>query len=145
LLSNAVSPDPGKAAQMNRFSNPDTVHQPLGKYSHVVGVPGNSEWLVISGQVGCDRDGNVPAGVREQSELAFQNVLACLEANGMGKGDIVKFTVFLTDARFVGDYRAARTKVIGDDVLPASTLLIVAGLATPEMLVEIEALAAKAP
>jgi enamine deaminase RidA (YjgF/YER057c/UK114 family) len=57
--------------------------------------------------------------------------------------DIVKFTVYLTGARFVGEYRAARSKVIGDDVLPASTLLIVAGLAAPEMLVEIEAWAAK--
>lgn len=128
---------------MNRVANPETVHAPLGKYSHTVSVPGTSEWLVISGQVGRDRDGNTPAGVLEQCELAFRNVLACLEANGMAKTDIVKFTVFLTDARFVGDYRAARSKVIGDDVLPASTLLIVAGLAAPEFLVEIEALAAK--
>jgi len=129
---------------MNSFTNPDTVHEPLGKYHHTVKVPGNSEWLVISGQVGRDRDGNIPAGVREQSELAFRNVLACLEAAGMSKADIVKFTVYLTDARFVGDYRLARSAVIGDDVLPASTLLIVAGLAAPEFLVEIEAWAAKA-
>lgn len=129
---------------MNRFANPETVHEPIGKYSHAVGIPCNSEWLVIAGQVGRDREGNVPAGVKAQSEQAFQNVLACLEANGMDKTDIVKFTVYLTDARFVGEYRAARSKVIGDDVLPASTLLIVAGLAAPEMLVEIEAWAAKA-
>ena len=128
---------------MNRFINPDTVHEPLGKYSHTVKVPGNSEWLVISGQVGRDHEGNVPAGVREQSEQAFRNVLACLEANGMGKADVIKFTVYLTDARFVGDYRAARSNIIGDDVLPASTLVIVAGLAAPEFLVEIEAWAAK--
>lgn len=129
---------------MNRFTNPDTVHEPIGKYHHSVSVPRNSEWLVISGQVGRDRDGNVPAGVKEQSELAFRNVLACLEAGGMSKADLVKFTVYLTDARFVGDYRAARSNVIGDDILPASTLVIVAGLAAPEMLVEIEAWAAKA-
>jgi enamine deaminase RidA (YjgF/YER057c/UK114 family) len=129
---------------MNRFTNPDTVHKPLGKYSHVAGVPSNSEWLVISGQVGSDREGNIPASIKEQSEQAFRNVLACLEANGMDKTDIVKFTVYLTDARFVGEYRAARSKMIGDDILPASTLLIVAGLAAPEILVEIEAWAAKA-
>jgi enamine deaminase RidA (YjgF/YER057c/UK114 family) len=34
-------------------------------------------------------------------------------------------------------------KIIGDDVLPASTLLIVDGLASPEFLIEIEATAAK--
>ena len=129
---------------MNSFSNPDTVHSPLGKYSHTAKVPGNSEWLVISGQVGRDVDGNVPAGVKEQSEAAFRNVLACLEASGMSKTDIVKFTVYLTDARFIGDYRTARSNIIGDDILPTSTLLIVAGLAAPEFLVEIEAWAAKA-
>jgi 2-iminobutanoate/2-iminopropanoate deaminase len=128
---------------MNRLSNPDTVHEPIGKYHHTVKVPANSEWLVISGQVGRDVDGKVPTGVKEQSEQAFRNVLACLEANGMSKTDVVKLTVYLTDARFIGDYRAARSNVIGDDVLPASTLVIVAGLAAPEMLVEIEAWAAK--
>lgn len=129
---------------MNRFTNPDTVHAPLGKYSHTVAVPGNSELLVIAGQVGCSRDGTVPSGIKEQSEQAFSNVLACLEVNGMSKVDIVKLTVYLTDSRFIGEYRAARAKLIGDDVLPASTLVIVAGLAAPEMLIEVEAWAAKA-
>lgn|SRR5262245_35248941 len=129
---------------MNSFSNPDTVHAPLGKYHHNVSVPGASEWLVISGQVGRDREGNVPPSVKEQAELAFRNVLACLEAGGMGKADLVKLTTYLTDARFVGDYRAARAAVIGDDTLPASTLVIVAGLAAPEFLIEVEAWAAKA-
>jgi 2-iminobutanoate/2-iminopropanoate deaminase len=128
---------------MNSFINPDTVHQPVGKYHHTAKVPGNSEWLVISGQVGRDSEGHVPAGVKEQSEQAFRNVLACLEANGMSKTDVVKFTVYLTDARFIGDYRAARSNIIGDEILPASTLVVVAGLAAPEFLVEIEAWAAR--
>jgi enamine deaminase RidA (YjgF/YER057c/UK114 family) len=55
----------------------------------------------------------------------------------------VKFTTYLTDARFIGEYREARSKIIGDDVQPTSTLLIVAGLAAPQFLVEIEAWAAK--
>jgi 2-iminobutanoate/2-iminopropanoate deaminase len=129
---------------MNSFTNPDTVHAPVGKYHHTVKVPGNPEWLMISGQVGRDREGNVPAGVKEQAEQALLNLLACLEANGMSREDVVKMTVYLTDPRFIDDYRAARSNVIGDDVLPASTLVIVSGLAAPEYLVEIEAWAAKA-
>ena len=55
----------------------------------------------------------------------------------------VKFTVYITDSRFIGDYRAARKKIIGDNTLPTSTLVIIDGLASPDMLVEIEAWAAK--
>jgi enamine deaminase RidA (YjgF/YER057c/UK114 family) len=128
---------------MNTLSNPNTVHDPAGKYHHTVSVPENSEWLVISGQVGMDGAGTIPGGARAQAEQAFRNILACLEANGMGRHDLVKLTTYLTDARFIGDYRAARSAVIGDEILPASTLLIVSGLAMPELLVEIEAWAAR--
>jgi 2-iminobutanoate/2-iminopropanoate deaminase len=128
---------------MNTLSNPNTVHKPAGPYHHTVLVSDDARWLVISGQVGMDREGNIASGARAQSEQAFRNIAACLEANGMRKEDLVKFTVYLTDARFMADYRAARSAVIGDDVQPASTLLIVAGLASPDFLVEIEAWAAK--
>jgi 2-iminobutanoate/2-iminopropanoate deaminase len=129
---------------MNSFNNPDAVHQPLGKYHHSVAVPANAEWLVISGQVGAARDGTMASGVGAQTEQALRNILACLEANGMSKADLVKVTIYLTDARFIGEYRAARSNVLGDDTLPASTLVIVAGLATPDILVEVEAWAARA-
>lgn len=128
---------------MNTLSNPDKVHKPVGKYHHAVKIPENSEWLVISGQVGIDPAGKVAGGISEQTEQAFRNVVACLEANGMAKEDLVKLTVYLTDPRFIGDYRAVRSAVIGDDIQPASTLVIVSGLATPGFLVEIEAWAAK--
>jgi 2-iminobutanoate/2-iminopropanoate deaminase len=128
---------------MNTLSNPSTVHRPAGKYHHTVKVPDNSEWLVIAGQVGMDSAGKIAGGIKEQSEQAFRNIVACLEANGMVKEDLVKFTIYLTDSRFIEAYRAARSAVIGDEVQPASTLVIVAGLATPDFLVEIEAWAAK--
>ena len=128
---------------MNTLSNPNTVHKPLGKYHHTVMIPDNSEWLAIAGQVGMDSDGKTASNVREQSEQAFRNIVACLEANGMGKEDLVKLTVYLTDARFVADYRTARSAVLGDEIQPTSTLVIVSGLATPDFLVEVEAWAAK--
>ncbi len=128
---------------MNTLSNPNTVHKPAGPYHHTVLVSENARWLAISGQVGMDREGNIASGVRAQSEQVFRNIAACLEANGMRKQDLVKVTVYLTDARFVADYRAARSAVMGDDIQPASTLVIVAGLASPDFLVEVEAWAAR--
>ena len=129
---------------MNQFVNPKASHKPLGAYFHSVKVPPGAEWLVIAGQVGANAKGQLQVGARKQAEQAFRNVLACLKENGMTKKHLVKFTVFITDPRHIEPYRAARKKVIGDNVLPASTLLIVDGLATPEIVIEIEATAAKA-
>lgn len=128
---------------MNKTLNPKSVHAPVGVYSHTVGVAPSARWVAIAGQVGMNRRGVLARGIRRQAEQAFRNVLACLRENGMRKQDLVKLTVFLTDARFIAEYRAARARVLGDAVRPASTLLIVAGLASPDMLVEVEAWAAR--
>ena len=129
---------------MNHHVNPKAVHAPAGAYTHTVKVPSDAEWLAIAGQVGVNAKGQVVDGIRKQAEQAFRNILACLKENGMRKGDLVKFTVFLTDSRHIEPYRAARKKVIGDATLPASTLLIIDGLASPDLLIEVEAWAARA-
>ena len=129
---------------MNQLVNPKTVHAPLGAYTHSIKVPRDAEWLVIAGQVGMNAKGQVLDGIRKQAEKAFRNILACLRENGMRKNDLIKFNVYLTDSRHIEPYRAARKKVIGDATLPASTLLIIDGLASPDLLIEVEALAAKA-
>jgi 2-iminobutanoate/2-iminopropanoate deaminase len=128
---------------MNQFVNPKSSHKPLGAYSHSVKIPADAEWLMIAGQVGVNAKGKIVSGIRAQAEQAFRNVLACLRENKMRKGDLVKLTVFLTDPRYVDAYRAARKKVIGDDTKPASTLLVIDGLASPDLLIEVEGIAAK--
>ena len=128
---------------MTVISNPKTVHTPGGAYSHGARVPAGAEWLVIAGQVGVDQKGKVADGIRKQAEQAFRNILAVLKDNGMRKGHLVKITVYLTDPRPIDAYRAARKKVIGDATRPPSTLLVIDGLASPDMLIEIEAWAAK--
>ena len=128
---------------MNEHLNPKTIHKPGGAYTHTVKVPKDAQWLVIAGQVGVDAKGKLAVGARKQTEQVFRNILSALRANGMSKKDLVKFTVYLTDSRYIGDYRAARSKLIGDATAPTSTLVIIDGLASPDMLVEIEAWAAK--
>ena len=128
---------------MNEASNPSTVAPPLGAYAHTIRVPADAEWLVISGQVGVSRAGKLANGPLKQTEQCYKNVLACLKANGMSKKDLVKTTVYITDSRYVADFRAGRDNVLGTDVQPTSTLVVVQGLAAPDILVEIEAWAAK--
>ena len=128
---------------MNVSSNAAAVHKPLGKYCHTTLVPASARWLVVSGQVGIDKSGKLATNLRKQAEQCFRNILACLRENGMGKGDLVKTTVYLTDSRFIDDYRLARSRIIGDATLFTSTLVVVGGLASPDILIEIEAWAAK--
>jgi enamine deaminase RidA (YjgF/YER057c/UK114 family) len=128
---------------MNSKLNPDNVHPPLGRYAHTVKVSPGADWLVVSGQVGMTKAGKLANGVERQTAQAFKNVVACLKANGMTQDDLVKITVYLTDSRHVDGFRAGRDQVLKGNSLLASTLVIVSGLAAPEICVEIEATAAK--
>ncbi len=109
-------------------------------YSPAIEVTGATRTLYISGQVGVDANGVIPAGITEQSQLVWENMLAVLAAAGMSVANIVKLTTFLTAADDFAAFVKVRSHVLGAHK-PASTLLIVAGLAKPEWKVEVEAIA----
>jgi enamine deaminase RidA (YjgF/YER057c/UK114 family) len=125
-----------------KFHNPTTVSF-SGKYSLAAEVPAGTKLLYVSGQVGTAPDGKLPVGFEAQCEQVWMNMGEVLRAGGMSYKDIVKVNVFLTDSRFIGPYREVRDRFIKEAPFPASTLLVVAGLADPAMLVEVEAVAAK--
>jgi 2-iminobutanoate/2-iminopropanoate deaminase len=128
---------------MLKHQNPKTVAPPFSRYSHGVEAPASARWLYVSGQVGVTPEGKVLDGAEAQIEQAWRNVLSVLEAAGMGPRDLVKVTTFLLDRADLAAARAIRERLL-QDAEPASTLLIVAGLASPEWRVEIEAVAAAA-
>ena len=125
-----------------KFHNPPNV--PLaGKYSHGAEVPPGARLLYVSGQVGIGSNGKLQPTFEKQAVQAWKNIGQVLKAAGMGYRDIVKITSFITDGRYLLANRAAREQFISSEPYPASTLLVVAGLADPAMLVEIEVVAAK--
>jgi 2-iminobutanoate/2-iminopropanoate deaminase len=75
----------------------------------------------------------------EQAEYLFQNMKATLESLGSGLEDVIKTTIYLTDARHADGYREGRKKYLPH--APPSTLIMGVQLAEPEMLIEIEAVA----
>jgi enamine deaminase RidA (YjgF/YER057c/UK114 family) len=98
---------------------------------------GDRIWL--RGQTGLDLDGNfVGAGdAAAQAENAMHCVQVLLEEAGSELGHIVKTTIYLTDR----SHRESVYRVVGrwlKGVHPCQTGLIVAGLARPEMLMEID-------
>jgi enamine deaminase RidA (YjgF/YER057c/UK114 family) len=129
---------------MHKKHNPDTVAKPASTYSHGIEVPANARWLHIAGQVGVAPDGTIRQGIDAQAEQVWANIRNVLAAAGMGIDDLVKITVLLTSPAYIGPSRTVRDRALGA-ARPASTLIIVAGLASPDYLIEIEAIAAKAP
>ncbi|HTO49464.1 MAG TPA: RidA family protein [Burkholderiales bacterium] len=129
---------------MAKFHNPQTIADPIGTYSHGVEVLPNARWLHVAGQVGMRKDGSVPPTIEGQTEAAWENVLAILGAAGMRVTDLVKITQYLTRLDDFPAYAAARAKFLAGH-RPASTGLIISSLVRPEFLVEVEAVAAKAP
>lgn len=127
---------------MKELRNPEEVHEPVGLYSHQIEIRGE-RLLVISGQVGMREDGRVPDDPLEQIEVAFDNILCNLRAAGMDVNDLIKLNYYL-----VGEVDAARRREVIQARLqghrPCSTLVYVAGLASPAYRVEIEAWASRA-
>ena len=125
-----------------KFHNPKSVSL-AGNYSLGAEVPQGARLFYVSGQVGVDSNGKLQPTFEGQAVQAWKNIGEVLKSAGMAYEDIVKVTVFLTDSRFIAPYREARDQFISKPPYPASTLLIVAGLADPGMLVEVEAVAVK--
>lgn len=120
------------------FSNPPGAPQPQSSYSQAVLIEGSARRLVISGQIGLRPDGTLAGAAGEQMAAALGNLGAILAAHGMAATDIVKMTVFLTDAALIPDWRRHREGFLKGHPC-TSTLLIVAGLAHPDFVVEVEA------
>jgi enamine deaminase RidA (YjgF/YER057c/UK114 family) len=128
---------------MLQFMNPPTAPAPFSRYSQVVSAPEGYRWLHLAGQVGCDLDHKLGQSFEAQAALAWKNLVALLEAGGMTVNDLVKVNIFLTRQSDVAASRVARDAAL-KGAAPASTLLIVAGLAHPDMLIEVEGIAARA-
>ena len=106
----------------------------------VVTKGGRIVWL--AGQVGAaDASGKSLAGDFDgQVREVFSRLGQTLEQAGGTLADMVTMTVFITDARNGDRVTQLRKKIFGDN-FPASALITVAGLARPEMLVEVQGIA----
>jgi enamine deaminase RidA (YjgF/YER057c/UK114 family) len=123
-----------------RFLTPESLAPGRG-YSHGVSVSGgHTTWT--AGQVAFDGDGNI-VGIGDivaQTRRVFENLSAVLAEAGAAWSDVVKLNYFVTDMSRVEEIRAVRNEFLDPDRLPASTLVQVAGLVLPELLIEVEAI-----
>lgn len=125
------------------FLSPEGLSKPIG-YSHVVAASGGTT-VYISGQVAFDAAGNVvgEGDHRRQAEQVFANLQLALAAAGAGFENLVKVSYFVVgltrDVTLA--LREVRAGFISAEHPPASTLIAVAGLVDPRLLIEVEAVA----
>jgi enamine deaminase RidA (YjgF/YER057c/UK114 family) len=123
------------------FASPGGLASPVG-YSHVVTVPrGRLVWT--SGQVATDASGEV-VGVGDwerQARQVFDNIGRALEDAGARWGDVVKLTFYVVGVSELPTIRAVRDEFVDTRRPPTSSLVQVAGLVSPDFLLEVEAVA----
>ena len=114
--------------------------QARGYSQAVVTEGGRTIWL--AGQVAAeDSSGrSLAADFDGQVREVFARLGHTLEEAGGRLADMVTMTVFITDARLGDRFTQLRREIFGDNY-PASALITVAGLARPEMLVEVQGIA----
>ncbi|HEV7603097.1 MAG TPA: RidA family protein [Bradyrhizobium sp.] len=125
--------------------NPPGLGTPPG-YSQVVDVSAD-RLIFIAGQTAINRDGNVVGknDFAAQAAQVFYNLAIALEAAGCSAAHLVKLTVFLTEMENLARYREARNRFFASvtpAAAPAVTLVEVAKLYGPDLMIEIEAIAA---
>jgi enamine deaminase RidA (YjgF/YER057c/UK114 family) len=132
--------------QTVRLFNPEGMAKPVSTYSHVAEVTGG-KLVFVAGQVALDVDGKLVGrgDFRAQAEQAMKNVRRAVEAAGGTMSSVVKTNYYVAeavDAKDMPALREVRDQYIDTKSPPTSTLVVVKRLASPDYLIEVEAVAA---
>ena len=123
---------------IRRVTSPAAPEPPPERWSNCLLVDGVA---YVSGMVARGEGVNLAAmDEYEQAKSIFTKIKGLLEAAGGSMADVVKITVFVTNIKNNVKVWAARREFFTGN-FPASTLVEVRALASPEILVEIEAIA----
>ena len=115
--------------------------RPFSNYAQAIEVTPGARIVHVSGQVGAEVTGEIPVEAARQHQLAWENALAVLAAAGMDHANVVDAHVYITERAHIELYRETRDRMLKGHK-PAATLLIVAGLADPRFVVEVDLVAA---
>ncbi len=124
--------------------DPYPVRKPFhGIYAHGVETRAGARILHVSGQVGATPKGDLPTDFQGQCRQAITNLQSVLQEANMELDDIVKLSFLLVRREDMDDLVEVRKEMLYG-VRPAITTFFVAGLVSPDWLVEVEAVACAA-
>jgi enamine deaminase RidA (YjgF/YER057c/UK114 family) len=105
-------------------------------YSRAI-VVGDTCWVAGTTDAGPDGRSLHPGDVAAQARAVFAIIARALDEGGFALADVVRTRMFVTDMAFAGELSAVHGEVFGE-IRPAATMVAVAGLMDPSLLVEIE-------
>lgn len=122
--------------------HPYETYDQRGVYHNATATNAPSTIITTAGQIGRDVNGNFPTIPEEQITLAFANLKRCLEAAGAGVDDVLRLNYYIVN--YDVKHRRHLQPLLGflGGHRPATTLIPVPALATPECIFEVEAIAA---
>ncbi len=109
----------------------------LAGYSRAL-VVGDTCWVAGTTDAGPDGVSRHPGDVAGQARAVLGIIEAALGEGGFTLGDVVRTRMFVVDMAVADEVLAVHGEVFGD-IRPAATMVAVAGLMHPSLLVEIEA------
>jgi enamine deaminase RidA (YjgF/YER057c/UK114 family) len=135
-----VSGESGATAAGIRRVSSGAIWEPVVGYSRAVAA---GDFIFVSGCTSIDGAQFVhPGDATAQTTQAIANVRAALESLGASLADVVRTRMFVTDISRWQEYGQAHGAAFGS-VLPATSMIGIAALVDPRMLVEVEAVAYK--
>jgi enamine deaminase RidA (YjgF/YER057c/UK114 family) len=125
------------------YLNPDGLNKNPA-FSNVIVVTGAAKTVYIGGQDAVDESGNIvgKGDIKAQTEQILHNLQVALSAAGAGIEHVVKWNIYVIQGQSVQPGFEVFQRIWGDRPNPpAITVAFVAGLAHPDFLAEIAAIA----
>jgi len=120
----------------------DKIHTPLGHFSHATVIEATGRLVFISGMTARRPDGSI-AGIGDievQTRQVCTNLEAAVEAAGGSMADICRVDVYVRNIEHCDLIHKVR-KEFFEAPLPASTMVEVPKMVSPDYLIEISAIA----
>jgi enamine deaminase RidA (YjgF/YER057c/UK114 family) len=126
-----------------QFINPDTLNKNPA-FTNVIVVTGSVKTVYVGGQDAVDASGTIvgKGDLKAQAEQVLKNIQAALAAGGAQLENVIKWNVYVVQGQSLRTGFEVFKRVWGDRPNPpAITGMFVAGLAHPDFLVEMDAVA----
>ena len=149
FTANAFSQTNSKIKKVNKMSNkiehinPKELLKNPG-FSQIVTTQGNGKTIYIGGQDAVNLKGEIigKGDIAAQTEQVMKNLQTALSASETTFDNLVKLTIYLVQGQNIQSGFEVSQKYFGKLKSPtASSVLVVAGLANPDFLVKIDAIA----